>query len=158
MEAFIEDLVDAVVFELNDDPLTNFGMSFEAEPSNGEDELLLKDIGSLVIHVVPAGHPLFILADRGSNIDHQATVQIVIRKRMKVGSDKKLPRAEVRELRLLTQKIAALFVELELSTLTNATWLVDENRQPIETDGFNEHMRQSQYTGVVRMTYQLVAQ
>ena len=154
MAAVIVDVADAITTDLNIDPATNFGLAFVAERSDGEFDRLLKDIDLLHVDVVPAGHPSFLLSNIGGAIDHQAAVQVILRKRLVVGTNERFLRSDVNALRLALQKIAVFFVRRELTTLTTATWISTE----IEVDCNRSDARENhQYTGIVRIVYEVIA-
>lgn len=163
MAADIVDIADAIVTDLNDDPATNFGISFTAVRSEAEWDDALESEGDPQVDVVPAGHPRFSLAERPADpadpadvrVDHQVEIQVILRQRFRKGSDKKLPQSSIDTLRLATQKIAKRY--LGWSPTSTATWVPTAGDKPIEADGVRAHFRQHhQYTGIVKLTYEVV--
>lgn len=157
MTAVIISLAEAIVTELNSDPVTNFGLSFKAERSYADWKDELKDLDVLKVDVIPITYPQFELGTHDA-IDHQATCQIVMRKRLIPATDRnsdtgRVINAVVDKYVEAMQKVAAYFVKLELSDYIAATWV--KCGFPMCYD--RQHLRDnSQYTGIVEVTYEVL--
>ncbi len=149
MPAAIVRLAEAILAELNADPLNNFGLEFEAERTNGEFEYALED-KQIRVDVVPAGHPVGERGDRAGNVGHQMDVQIVLRRGFRANA--KIPNTEVDPLRLVVQKIHRHFVGHVFDAWEEAIPVASV----IETDGHADTLRvEHTYMAVVRVTYEV---
>lgn len=154
MAAVAVDVAKAILNALNSDPLTDFGVAFTAVRSYAEWDELLEDLDTLHVDVVPAKHRKTELADRGGAILHEVGIHVATRKRLRVDeTTQRFDLDEVDDLVLLTEKISDHFIQLELATLSGATWIECK----IISDYVRKHLRtNSQYTGIVEIAYEVI--
>lgn len=154
MGAAVADIADAIVTELNADPHTNFGVTFDASRSFAEWDESLEDLDTLHVDVVPSKWETLLL-DRGdgtgatTNIRHSVTMQIVVRKRFSRQSNERFRLGDIDAMLLLLQRINDFFVQNEPVGVSNANW----SQSRIAAGYTRDHLRNNgQYTGVVEIT------
>lgn len=160
MGATSVDVAEAVLVDVNADPLTNFGREFVAIRSYADWDDTIEEDG-IRVDVVPApyakpgeGFPESMLYASGTEVVHHPTTQIIVRERFR--KDQNLKRFLVGDIDpnvLIVEKLAQFFVTKALSTMSSAQWISSE----VTLLYSREHLRRnSQYTGLVTLVHQVI--
>lgn len=153
MSAVLVDVASAILTDLNADPITNFGYDFTAVRSYAEWDENLEEFGTLHVDVVPAADEST-HADRSGNVTFSPTTQIVVRQRFR--RDETTQRFDLDDIDGLVgalEKIHDFFVQHQLSTLTNATWISSKIAAPYVKSLLKTN---HQYTGIVEVKFEVV--